>query len=356
MTSPTSRDPAATAPAVAADGADEPVAGGRAPAAINETELRKLDLNLLLTFSALMRERSATRAAARLYVGQSAVSMALRKLRTAFDDELFVRVGRELRPTARAEAVFAELAPALERIQTTLDRVRPFEPATSTAHFTLGTLDDIEMALLPHLVRDLGERAPELGMTVRRADYRTAVDLLEGGLIDVGVSQFGEVPKWVRKERLGEARFSVMYDGEGTGLGRTLSLDEYTARQHVLVSLSGKHGGVVDEALATVGRTRRIAFVVPHFASVPHVLRGTPYLVTLPDHVADRFEVEFGFARVRPPVEPRAMQFHMIWNRALDDDPRQAWFREALRRAWRAIDWPAYMIGPPRPSDGADDP
>ena len=159
------------------------------------------------------------------------------------------------------------------------------------------------------------------------------------------------MPKWVRRERLGEARFTVLHDASASGVGRTLSLEDFTRLEHVLVSFSGEHGGLVDEALASVGHARRIAFTVPHFASIPYVLRGSPYLVTLPDHVADRFGTEFGLARARPPMEPRALDMHMIWNRRLEADPRHRWFRDALRRAWREIDWPAHLHGPPPPAD-----
>src|SRR5215207_5779674 len=82
----------------------------------DESGLRRLDLNLLPVFAALMRERSVTRAGQALFLSQPAASAALARLRAAFRDELLVRNGRALEPTPRAEALLAELEPALRAV------------------------------------------------------------------------------------------------------------------------------------------------------------------------------------------------------------------------------------------------
>jgi LysR family transcriptional activator of mexEF-oprN operon len=81
---------------------------------MNRNDLRSIDLNLLVVFEALIQERNVTRAATRLSIGQPAVSGALRRLRVLFNDPLFKRMGREMRPTARALAVAQSLGPALD--------------------------------------------------------------------------------------------------------------------------------------------------------------------------------------------------------------------------------------------------
>ncbi|MFC7539715.1 LysR family transcriptional regulator [Siccirubricoccus deserti] len=81
-----------------------------------DSGLRQLDLNLLPVFAALMRERSVTRAGQALFLSQPATSAALARLRAFFRDELFIRNGNALEPTPRAEALMAELEPALQSV------------------------------------------------------------------------------------------------------------------------------------------------------------------------------------------------------------------------------------------------
>lgn len=96
---------------------------------MNRNDLRRVDLNLLIVFETLMHERSVTRAAEKLFLGQPAISAALSRLRTLFDDPLFVRTGRSMEPTARAQEIFAHLSPALDSISTAMSRASEFDPA-----------------------------------------------------------------------------------------------------------------------------------------------------------------------------------------------------------------------------------
>ncbi|MGY8831970.1 MAG: LysR family transcriptional regulator, partial [Pseudomonadales bacterium] len=120
---------------------------------MNRNDLRRVDLNLLIVFETLMHERSVTRAAEKLFLGQPAISAALARLRSLFDDPLFVRTGRSMEPTARAMEIAALLSPALDSISTAVSRAADFHPATSTAVFRIGLSDDVEFGLLPPLIK-----------------------------------------------------------------------------------------------------------------------------------------------------------------------------------------------------------
>ena len=139
---------------------------------MNRNDLRRVDLNLLIVFETLMHERSVTRAAEKLFLGQPAISAALSRLRTLFDDPLFVRTGRSMEPTARAQEIFAHLSPALDSISTAMSRASEFDPATSTAVFRIGLSDDVEFGLLPPLLRRLRAEAPGIVLVVRRCRCR----------------------------------------------------------------------------------------------------------------------------------------------------------------------------------------
>ncbi|MFD2435935.1 LysR family transcriptional regulator [Modicisalibacter luteus] len=116
---------------------------------MNRNDLRRVDFNLLIVFETLMHERSVTRAAEKLFLGQPAISAALARLRTLFDDPLFIRTGRVMEPTSRAEEIFRLLEPALDSISNALSHTSEFDPATSDAVFRVGLSDDVEFGLLP---------------------------------------------------------------------------------------------------------------------------------------------------------------------------------------------------------------
>lgn len=177
---------------------------------MNRNDLRRVDLNLLIVFETLMHERSVTRAAEKLFLGQPAISAALSRLRTLFDDPLFVRTGRSMEPTARAQEIFAHLSPALDSISTAMSRASEFDPATSTAVFRIGLSDDVEFGLLPPLLRRLRAEAPGIVLVVRRANYLLMPNLLASGEISVGVSYTDELPANAKRKTVRRSKPKIL--------------------------------------------------------------------------------------------------------------------------------------------------
>lgn len=201
---------------------------------MNRNDLRKVDLNLLIVFETLMHERSVTRAAEKLFLGQPAISAALARLRGLFDDPLFVRTGRSMEPTARAQEIFGHLSPALDSISTALSRAADFDPATSKAVFRIGLSDDVEFGLLPPLLRRLRSEAPGITLVVRRANYLLMPQLLSSGEISVGVSYTDELPANAKRKTLRRSTWKIL---RADSIPGALTLDDYCARPHALVSL-----------------------------------------------------------------------------------------------------------------------
>ena len=304
---------------------------------INENELRKVDLNLLLTFSALMRARSVTGAASRLYLGQPAVSMALKRLREVFQDELFVREGRELQPTTRAITLFENIEPALKRIQLTLRQMSPFDPGESTIEFKLGMYDDMEMALIPSLVSKLAVIAPGIDITIRRADNMHVEQMLASGEIDLAIAHFDNLPKWVAQETIDQVSFVVVYDDCTTDFSKPMTLEEFIRANHVLTSFSGERVGQIDFALKAIGRRRIVRLVTPHFASVPYFLKGTEYVACLPTHVAERCAQTFGLSYCPVPINHMPVDIFISWHRRYSPDPAHKWMRLQIRAAYEEL-------------------
>jgi len=163
---------------------------------IIETDFRNLDLNLLLVFHALLKERNVTRAAQRLFVGQPALSGALKRLRAAFDDELFVRTSHGMEPTPRALELARAIDPLLLSLQQAFHKRPSFDPATTERVFRVGLSDALEVAVMPGLMQRLSAVAPGVRLITHLTDRTRASTMLDAGELELAVGVFLEVPAW----------------------------------------------------------------------------------------------------------------------------------------------------------------
>jgi LysR family transcriptional activator of mexEF-oprN operon len=295
---------------------------------MNRNDLRRLDLNLLIVFETLMHERSVTRAAEKLFLGQPAISAALSRLRSLFDDPLFVRTGRSMEPTARAQEIFVLLSPALDSISTAVSRAADFDPATSTAVFRVGLSDDVEFALLPALLRRLRAEAPGVVLVVRRANYLLMPNLLASGEISVGVSYTEELPANAKRKTLRRSKAKLLRADSVPG---ALSVDDYCARPHALVSFAGDLNGFIDDQLLQMGRSRKVVLAVPQFNGLGTLLAGTDLLSVVPDYTAAALAAAGGLRAEDLPFETRSFEMSMAWRGAQDNDPAERWLRSRIQ-------------------------
>lgn len=297
---------------------------------INESDFRRADLNLLLVFSALLREGSVTRAAQRLYLGQPAVSAALARLRDLFKDELFLRTARGMEPTARALELADQLRPALAQIHGAVFGTPRFDPASAERSFRLGMPDSIEVALMPTLIRRLGERAPGVRLVSQLAGREQGARLLDSNEIDLGISRFSEISAWHRQQPLYEEGYSCLYDGSRLGLGSPIALQDYLKHPHLLMSFVGDFEGVVDVPLRRMKRQRRVVLSTTRFSTLPFILTETDTIATLPTSMARRCARVFGLTFSPAPVPLETFTISMMWHARSDQDPGHVWLRTLI--------------------------
>lgn len=297
---------------------------------MKQIDLSRVDLNLLQVLAVLVRERHVTRAAARLGLGQSAVSHALARLRALLDDELFVRSGRVMEPTARALALMEGFAPALEAIEATLRAAAPFEPARAEATWRVGLTDDLQIAVLPALARRIRAEAPKARLVVLTLDYRTAADRLEAGDVSAAMTFLRRLPAAARTRTVRTCGYRVLRADHASG---ALDLDAYCRRRHVLVTYAGDLRGIVDDRLAELGRSREVVLSVAQFGTLPALLAGTDLLATVPDYAADALAAAGGLRSEPLPFASPTYPMSLAWRAASDGDPAEQWIRRALLAA-----------------------
>lgn len=294
------------------------------------TELRRLDLTLLLILLGLIRHRKAADVATELGLTQSAISQALKRLRDIFGDELFLRRPHGMEPTATALALEDPVARAVEALRGALGTARAFDPARAEGVVRIAALDAEQAVLVPPLSARLQTRAPGLRLSILPLGRGDAVDALTEGRADLSLGFLWDVPDAISQERLYDEAFLVAGRADALPRAPSIDLDAYCAADHVLISPGGDMRGIVDERLAAMGLARRVVLGLPAFLPALAAVASTGALVTLPSRLARTFAPGFGLVVADPPIEVRRFAVSAFWHRRNDNDPRTLWLRQQL--------------------------
>jgi DNA-binding transcriptional LysR family regulator len=307
---------------------------------------RTLDLNLLRVFAAVMVERNVTRAAAQLAMTQPAVSNALRRLREAAGDELFVTVPSGVLPTAHAEALWPDIRFALDRLRQALDP-QGFDPTQDERGFTLAMADATATVLMPSFMAALAREGARAEVRVLPLTSRDPRAQLEHGSADAAVGFFPDVAAALAAEGpRGTIVLEPLYRCEyvcvmrrGHALARTanLTLEAYCQADHVRVNFAGRPRGFVDEALAAARRERHVALTVNQFSTAARVVHDSDLIAVLPRSFVPASGLGEGLAMHRFPGVLPAIEVSLLWHRRHERDAAQRWWRATFAAAARGL-------------------
>ncbi len=303
---------------------------------MHEVKLRGVDLNLLTVLGALLRHASVTRAAEELGMSQPAVSRALGRLRALLGDALLVRGPTgALIPTPRAQALAPRLEALLAETAELVSR-EGFDPARLQAVMRLAATDHDTLMLLPRLVPLLAAEAPGLALRVLPITG-TTVEELAAGRLDLAFSVLGTpLPASLRQLSLYHDRLvTVLRAGHPALAG--WSLDGFCALDHILVSITGRGTGAVDDALAGLGRRRRVALWLPHFHAALRMVAQTEMAVTLPRSLALEHGPALGLEVREAPLPLTGFTATAIWPEVLGGAPAHRWLRGRVVAAARGL-------------------
>ena len=302
---------------------------------------RTLDLNLLRVFDAVMAEGSLTRAASSLAMTQPAVSHALRRLRMACGQELFVRHATGVHPTPHAQGLWPQVRGALGMLRQAL-APEAFDPRADAVQFRIAMADATAAVLAPALVAAIEREAALANLRVLPLTTRDPRRLLEAGEADIAVGYFPEVMAAVhaqgpddtlRHARLYDTRYVCVMRRGHPLQEQALTLDSFCAAQHLLVSFSGKPYGYVDQALASLGRERRITLTVNQFFTAGRVVSRSNLLTVLPESFVSATGYGGDLVTRELPLTLAPVHVVMLWPLRLDADPAQHWLRERVLEA-----------------------
>ncbi len=292
--------------------------------------LRSLDLNLLLVFDAIYDERSISKAAARLHLSQPTVSNALGRLRERLDDPLFERSAQGMSPTARAKTLAAPIRQALDLLERGLRFDDAFDYAASDREFVIAAEDYGESVILPRFIDWLSKVAPRIRIRIRPESGAQLRGELREGAVDLALDYFALQDSGYHNTCVMTETLLTLSRRDHPGMAEKISLETYLAHQHVALAPWTSAMPMIELALSKRGLQRHIAVVVPHFLSMPMMVRTTQMLCTLPRRMALLYADLFDLKTHEVPVRVPQFPIYLIWHESADLDPSHQWFRNQL--------------------------
>ena len=290
----------------------------------------KFDLNLLLVFEAVLKDRNVTAAGARLGMSQPTMSHALKRLRAMCGDPLFVRTTHGMQPTPYALQLAAPIEQSLETIRSSLDRGLRFDAATSTRTFNLLMTDIGESMFLPRLMAHLRTAAPGVNIVatqIVRDQYR---DALQSGSVDLALGQMPNLLSGFYQQRLFEDPYVCMVRADHPRIGARIGMKQYLSEVHQRVALPGSVESVVEQVLAKQGLQRRVALRIPHYLAAPAIIAATDLVVTVPRLLSQALGRGYELRTLAPPLSLPRIVVRQFWHERNHYDAGNRWLRSAI--------------------------
>ncbi|GAA2808304.1 LysR family transcriptional regulator [Saccharopolyspora taberi] len=312
-----------------------------------------MDLNLLLALDVLLEEQSVTRAAERLRTSPAAMSRTLGRIRRVLDDPVLVRAGQAMVLTPRAVELRDEVRTVVERSRALLTHGKPLDPASLSREFTVQASDMLVTELAPPLLTRVQRDAP--GVTLRFAPEATeGTPALREGRVDLEIGVLEHLDPETRTESLASIRLvAAVRRGHPLSRGK-MTPERFGSAAHISVSRRGRARGPIDERLAELGLSRRVAVVLPSHTAALCLARSTdlvalapelpgspqhpcspelpgsaelPRSPKLPGNTAD----SLGLHTFEVPLDLPVVDVGMAWHPRNDADPAHRWLRALVR-------------------------
>lgn len=299
-------------------------------------QLGSVDLNLLVALDALLEERSVSRAAERLLVGQPAMSSTLARLRALFNDPLLVRDGRYLVATPFAESLVAPVREVLSRVESIINVSSEFDPATDHRTFSIIASDYVALVLLHPLMERLPDIAPNVKIQVRlmEPDF---LDQVSRGQVDMLIMPREGLPETpLPIEPLFEDYFVIAAAAGNPDLGDVVDVDRFSAMPYLMCK-SGVMPSIVDRRLDVLGVARNVEMEAQSFVMAPFLLPGTRLITVIQSKLADLLLSDGRFRVLPAPAGIGPIHEVMVSAPKQYTDPGHEWLRARLREVGAVI-------------------
>lgn len=292
--------------------------------------LQDIDLNLLIVFQLMYRERKTGPVAEQLGLTQPAISNALARLRLALGDELFERTARGMRPTTFSDNIAESIGYALSTLEDGINYQERFDPLSSDRCFCLSMTDLGEIYLLPTLMAYLAEHAPNITVSTIRHTGRTIREDLESGNVNLAIGLLPQLEAGFYQRRLFDQDFVCLMRKDHPLAKGKLTLKRFSQAEHIIIDAEGTGHGKVEGILIRSGVDRMSRLRLPHFISAPYIVAKTDLIATVTEKLAQQTAENLGLI-IRPhPVDIPPVQINTFWHRRFHQDTGNIWFRNLV--------------------------
>jgi DNA-binding transcriptional LysR family regulator len=303
---------------------------------IDQIKLRRLDFSMLLIFRDLVRLQKTTVVAAQLGLSQSAISHALSRLRDLFDDPLFIRRPNGLEPTLRAMELLPKIETILRVTQDALALPSQFDPAASTRSFRLAGNDLVGAVIAPSLLGLLRKQAPGCRVGFKFAVGAESLNGLRTNDLDLAIGRIWDLSEDFTATPVFEERFVVVVRNNHPAARSKMSLDDYLALDHILVSFRGGFWGMVDKALKRRRLKRRVVASVPMFMTAMTTAAQSNLAATIPSRLAAKHARQLGLRIFEAPLKVDPFTISLVRHSRSASDPGLDWLANKILEAGRS--------------------
>ncbi|MFJ8816280.1 LysR family transcriptional regulator [Amycolatopsis thermoflava] len=300
---------------------------------MEQVNLRRLDLNLLVALDALLAERSVTQAANRLGISQPSMSASLRRLRRHFDDELLRREGNRYQLTPLGVRLSSLVGDVLSGAERVFGSRATFDPLTSQREFTLNITDYGLAVAVRVLCARLAERAPSMRVRLHHITPEFAAAGVEGIRgVDGVLMPHGFLPGLPHLDLYSD-RWVCVVSADNPRVGEELTMADLTTLPWV-DSFGGPRGSTpVARQLQLLGVEPRVQVHTESFLGVPLLIAGTERIALLQERIARRIATGPGLRILDCPFDAVPLVEALWWHPVFDDDIEHVWMRELLAGA-----------------------
>jgi len=293
--------------------------------------INSIDLNLMIAFNALISHRHVTKAGEAIGRSQPAMSNALARLRDLFQDQLLIKSGNHMKPTPRALEILPQVQIALNQLENAINGNIKFDPLNTKRDFTIAMVENAAFILLPLLTPYLFKNAPNININIIGVTNIRGTQLVETERCDMAIDLLPKnVSRQLKKLRLYREKFICMTRPAHPIFSMRPSLNNYLSFKHIAVHPSEGSASSVDNALKSIGQSRRVAIKLPYSLIVNLMINGSDLIATLPKRNALFFAKEKNLPTLDVPFKIPGFDIYMLWHSRLNDDPAHKWLRTII--------------------------
>jgi len=293
--------------------------------------LRKIDLNLLTVFDAILQAQNLSRAAENIGMSQPAVSDALARLRHLFQDDLFIRTGHGMKPTPKACHYGSQVSRILDLTKTLLTEEQDFDYGNSQRIFNLALGDYGEVVLLPRMMQWLESRQASINVNILPTHEPSKLDKLRKGELDIYLSSEPISHQDFDNYCVYQESLVSMVRADHKSIRNSLNMEQFLALSHIILDWPSKEGSLIEQRLRAKNLSRNCRMRVHSFFDMPRVVANTEMICTLPSRLAQQFAHSHNLKSFPIPLPDLDVPIYLSWHKNQAVDPAHRWLREVLK-------------------------